>query len=348
MATALELVNRVRRQLRWNDTASFTASEDKAVLDAVNAAVAVIFERWDWECDVRHDGVLFTMPEITSTGCSITTDTTTLTWGSGDDGGDTYAAASIENVTNPVVYAVLTDDTDYGDTAFRVSDLAVVTSGFFTVTEANLASRFPGATDSSAGVTLVANTYVLPSTVRKVMRVRHQERDVALLEAERFHLFDRAVQRPHDSTSDNPDVIVMGGIETSTTYTALLTDTSTAVTGPSVTLWPTPSSELLLNYSYLMKRAEMTATTDTLANADRSLEDLVVQLAYARCVQNYVGDADAGTGLAIEQRVLGLAKDLYANQTKDPNRRRVMSSNFDDCAGRVDFGRMPRNFGTGS
>lgn len=347
MATALELVNRVRRQLRWPDTASFTSEEDRAVLDQVNAAVATIFEGWDWECDIRHDGVLRTMPSRTETALSFTTASTTVDWPN-TDSGLAYTETMGALATNPIIQIVATDDTGFGDTSFRVTDVATALSGFFTITRATLAEAFPGTTDTSASATICANSYVLPSTVRKLLSVRSQEQSIRLEEAERFQFFDRYIQKPHETISDETELVIFGSIGTSTTGTALLADPIAAVTGPFALLYPTPDTTQVYHYSYLLRRAEFTATTDALSNVDRSLEDLVVRLAYARCVQNYVGDADAGTGIGIEQRVLGLARDLHANQGKDPNRRRVLGSNFAECGGVADFGRFPRNYGTGT
>lgn len=348
MATALQLVNRVRRQLRWGDTASLARDDDKAILDAVNAAVAVIFETWDWECDLRHDGALITFPHTTYTGRDVTASTYSQISSSGST---EYTALADAEVKRASLRVVVTTDANLGDTALRVD--YVWYSTFSTTSNAVLDSVGLTAATATAAVEYMANEYALPATVRKVLSVRHQESNVRLEETDQCQTFDRIVQRPHETISDNPELVVVGGMVRMTEDVGSTAGLPTPYTpeyqyGLGFWVYPTPSTSMRLDYSYLVKHEDMAETTDTLANVDRVLEDFVVQLAYARCINNFVGDADPGAGLALEQRVMNMARVYHANQGKDPSRRRVIGSNFCEGFGSPDFGRFPRNFGTGT
>lgn len=344
MATALTLVNRVRRELKIGETTTFTDLVSKRVLDAVNDSVATIFGNWDWDCDIRHDGIQQCCPEINyaATG-GITNGSATVTLPTASPS----PFATIET-NRGVPRAVFTEDTAYGDTALRITTHA---SGISVV----LDKSWPGTTDASATVQVVTNQFMLPVTVRKVLSVRHQETQVRLEEANRSQAFDRIIQRPHETVDDQPELVLIGGQDrhlynSGTSYSAAQI---AAQTWTSMTVYPTPSTAILLHYSYVIAHAEMTATTDTLDYVDRSLESIVVKLAFARCMQdtavpvaNFGGIANAG--VALEQRALGEAQALHRNQSRDPGRHRVLGSNFSNSRAAVDFGRLPRNYGTGT
>jgi hypothetical protein len=112
-------------------------------------------------------------------------------------------------------------------------------------------------------------------------------------------------------------------------------------------VYPTPDSAILLHYSYLIQRSDLAATTD-IFTSDRSIESLVVKLAFARCMQDAVGDFNPEAGMALEQRVMREAASLHMNQGRDPGRHRVLGSNFCETRGSIDFGRLPRNYGSGT
>lgn len=354
MATALQLVNRVRRELRQGDKQSFGDELSVAILDKVNSAISTIFEGWDWDCDIRHDGIIHTLAARTSeTNLSLTVNDATVTWPSADDGAVVWeAVANDSKATNPIISLTVTSDSTFGDTAFRLGSIYYGTSGFYTVTTAELETEWPSSTTSTASGMLCANAYVMESTVRKILSVRSQERALRLEERGRCQDFDRYYQRPHETISDNTELVVVGGTATSTDGAngqgaSLVDPPIYAKTGLFVLLWPTPSSESILNFSYLRTHSEMTATTDQLANVDRFLEDMVVRLAFARVQQSDIGDADVAGGLAIEERVLRHLAMAHANQGRDPGRRRWLRSNFGGRDG-SDFGKWPRNFGSGS
>ena len=327
MPTALQLVNRVRRKLRIPDTTSFTKSEDLLLLDLVNEAKDTVLELREWDFDVRHDGHLTTVANTTGSGSSLT---------HGAGGATMTIVESFPTAPNNFIgRIVFTHDTNYGDTAYRVS---VWESTTVTVPDANSAISTTSPTYS-----IFANEYVLPSNVRKVLSVRHQESDIRVEEIDRSVRFDRFVQRPQESITDTPDLIYVGGIGTATKSTSSASDTDGIIFMP----WPTPSAVLDLDYSYCIRHGELTTTASTLDNVDRYAVDLIVDLAYGKALQSDFGN-NKEEGIAIERKVIAFSKDFETNDDRMPNRRlRLRSLDHVGSSGR-DFGRLPnggRNFG---
>jgi len=193
------------------------------------------------------------------------------------------------------------------------------------------------------------NEYVLPVTVRKVLSIRHQESPLRLEEMNRSQVYDRIVQRPHETISDQPLIAIIGG-KSRTLYSTDSTYLEGQVnnqTWTSMLVYPTPDTSIVLHYSYMVARPDLTNVSDFLG-ADRSIETLLVKLAFARCMQDAVGDFNPEAGMALEQRVLREVSALHTSDQRDPGRHRVLGSNFCESSGGIDFGRLPRNYGTGT
>jgi hypothetical protein len=343
LATALQLVNRVRRKLRWGDTTAFTDDQSLVALDAVNAALALVFEGWDWDCDVRHDGVLLTFADETLPTITVTNSSTDIS-----DATDTELANAIATADDrrACLRFLVEADSTVGDVAGRIAWGWYNTSTF--TGYATLDSAYLG-TSGSVSMRVIANQYGLPTTVRKVLSVTHQGTNVRLEEIQRTQVFDRMVQRPHETVSDMPSVVAIGGTVAATVRSSNATsapDTPSEELYPSMLIYPTPSTAYQLNYSYLVQRSALTATTDTVTNLTRTLEDAITDLAFARCMSDVSGEFDPEAGLALEERTLRRVQKLHANQYRDTGRRRVLGSNFCQPARGVNFGALPRNFGS--
>jgi len=343
VTTALQLVNRVRRELRWGDTADFTDDLSKVVLDRVNDAQATIFGTWDWDCDIRHDGVLTTWPEVNDFDCFVTNGSTVILSYNASLSADLLTAYD----RRAVLRFLVTSDATQSDIAGRIAwgqNIILSVTSYFAAS-----AKWLGTTTSSESLMrIVANEYGLPSTVRKVLSVTSQGKELRLEEVGRSQIYDRAVQRPHDRVEDNPEIVAIGGRSAITGLRSEgITIAPTEELYQTILIYPTPSSAYQLNYSYLIQRSDLSAVTDTL-NADRSIETQLVKLAFARCMQDAVGDFNPEAGMALEQRVMRETAALHQNDKRDPGRHRVLGSNFRECSGGVSFGRLPRNYGTGT
>lgn len=328
MPTALQLVNRVRRKMRVPDTTDFAKSENLLLLDLVNEAKDMVLELRDWEFDIRHDGHLSTVANTTGSGSGLVHGASAATM--------TINESFPTSANSFIARIVFTHDTSYGDTAYRVS-LWDGTS--VTVPDANSAISTTSPTYS-----IFANEYVLPSNVKKILSVRHQESDIRVEEIDRSVRFDRFVQRPQESITDTPDLIYVGGIGTATKSDAANPDTDGIIFMP----WPTPSLVLDFDYSYIERHDELTAVDSQLDNVDRYAVDLIVDLAYGRAQQSEFGN-NKEEGIAIERKVLGISKDFETNDGRMARRKlRLRSLDHVGSSGR-DFGRLPnggKSFGS--
>lgn len=328
MPTALQLVNRIRRKLRLPDTSDFAKSENLLLLDLVNEAINTVLELRDWDFDIRHDGHLTAVANSTGSGSGLSF---------GASGATMTINESLPASASPFVARIIfTHDTNYGDTAYRVS---VWNGTTVTVPDAN-----PDISTTSPTYSIFANEYVLPDARRKILSVRHQESDIRVEEVDRTIRFDRFVQRPQESITDTPDLIYVGGRGLATKSNAADADNDGLLFMP----WPTPSLALDFDYSYLQRHDELTTTTDTLDNVDRYAVDLIVELAYGRSLQSDFGN-NKEEGIAIERKVIGQSKEFETNDNRMPNRRLPLRSH-DRSAGRIqDFGQLPnggRTFGS--
>lgn len=331
MTTALSLVNRVRRLLREEDVTSFVSTDllSNTLLDLLNESKHDILETRIWDFDKRQDGELVTQAPLTGTDASFVN-------GSASYAFSTTAPTSVAG--NWVAKLIATDDSSYGDTAFRVVSSGTSGGGC----SGDLAVLFPGTSSlGAASFTVVFDEYLLPSTVRAVTSVRHQENDLRLIEVDKELGLDRVVQRPHEEQSTQPEFVYVGSTIT-TTYNS--DSASEGSTGIGLRLHPTPSAALVLSYSYIYRHADMSSATDSLDNVDGSVEDLIVRLAYARAMKTGIGN-EPQVGVLLEREVFARADALYAGHARDPMARTVIRPHF---AGRIGagFGKLPRNFGS--
>ncbi len=327
MSTTLQLVNRLRRRFREEDITALGDDLSTFLVDLLNESKRDLLEAYNWDFDMRTDGELVTMPTVTSVVVAnngFNTFTATLT-----------AAQVVGQYA--VAKAIITSDAAYGDTAIRVVYLV---PGVISLL--GLAIDWPGTSNAAATIRLVFDEYVLPSIVRAVTSVRHQEQDLQVIEVDRDIGLDGYAPRPHGDIGDAPDRVFIGKRATSTYDTSA--QDSTEVSGITLKLDPTPSSALLISYSYIYRHPDC-SDTQGLDGVDPSIEDLIVRLAEARGTMSGLG-SDVQTGAAMETEVLNRAAALHGNQRRDPLRRVIIQPTFGGRSIPSGFGRFPRSFGS--
>jgi hypothetical protein len=331
VSSALTLVNRVGRLFREEDAAALTETFASQILDLVNEAKREILESMSWQFDQRHDGVVTTAAPITGTATSVSGTAVVL---SGITTSQIVPSAS----TASVARIVFTADTAFGDTAFRIVSSA--DSGG--VANLVLATSFPGTVSASTAVSIVFDEQVLPSTVRAVLSVKHQEGDIELRHLTR-NLLDSVRQRPHESTSNAPTVATVGGTGESTYNSS---SASNGTRGTLFTVNPVSSEKLTFDYSYYYRHPDLSASQD-LVNVDPAVEDLIVRLAYARGMQSGIGN-EPEVGVALETEILGnsrrpgRARELNAGLRRDALDRIVITPRR-TYRSTYGFGRVPRS-----
>jgi hypothetical protein len=331
MATALELVNRLRRKHQLEAVTALGDDDSTVLLDHLNEAKRDLLEAYTWDFDLRTDGELITMPTLSATV--------------GVSNGLTSANTASFTISSLVFYPavarmIVTSDATYGETAFKIE--SAVTSG--PLVQMNLVSGWPGTTSASATASIVFDEYVLPSTVRAVTSVRHQERDLQLVETDRDVGMDAWAPRPHANQGSDPWLVFIGKRVAATYNTA---DSTTELAGISIKFDPTPSTtSLVFSYSYVYRHPDLSASQD-LEGVDPPVEDAIVRLAEARTYMSGFGGGDVELGAAMETEVINRVAALKGNSRRDPARRYVIGPSLSSSGNPVyGFGRLPRNFGS--
>ena len=354
MATALQLVNRVRRLHRFGDAANLSDNLSVGLLDRVNNALETVFEERTWQFQIHNDGFINTTPLIEST--------------TGEFVSVTSRSTNFAMSGSPLNF-IDTDPSPFGDD--RLMELVLlsnfITGGevpfsgtSFLVDNGNLNSSadtmngvffepWPGQT-GLATYQFFVRQYILPTTVRSVLSVKHQEQPVQLFFSEEFLDYDRTFPRPWDDTGD-PDFVIVGGWSKSSRDTAFTGGAGGAlpqVEGIKMIVHPVPPAPdagaaggQVINYSYIFREPTLTAPDDETSIIPESILSVVVDLAYARSLQGGIGN-DPTTGFTMERRVLQDVVRKYAAQKADSYLTNSVRSRDDIRRSRVAIGRLPR------
>jgi hypothetical protein len=150
--------------------------------------------------------------------------------------------------------------------------------------------------------------------------------------------FYKAYPTPHEYLDDSPDFVVVGGSGV-TTYDAGAASAGTR--GLVMRIFPVPSADGWLNYSYIYQQPLLTSITDELTGVPERILQLIVDLAYARSMQTGVG-GEPTTGIALEQRTLREIARKYAAGRADALRPTPLRSLEQVYPLKVEVGRIPR------
>lgn len=327
MSTALQLVNRIRRKLRMGpDLSAFSSTDEltNVLLDMLNEGKREVLEHREWDFDIRHDGILKCVKERTyTTGTSVVS--LTNIGNTGVDVSATYSGSLRSRV-------MVTSDATYGDTSFIITNITN-TGGNDVYT---IGVGWPGSTDGAASLKIFASEYILPSTVRDVLSVRHEEGEIALHFLDKSTELDPALPNPNLDSSDQPEAVYVGSTVRNTTL-----DGADPSYGLGMMVHPIPSENVVIHYSYRYRHPDLTAATSEIENVPAHVEDLIVDAAVARAQMS--GVANDPTLAALNVREVRRRADEAVKMTRpDPGRRRSLRSH-DRRATRDQFGSRPRN-----
>jgi len=315
MSTALELINRLRSKAREEQITAFASGDDLniALLSELNQAMRIILEERTWAFSHRSDGMMMMRLSFTETtgaftynavtGATLTLSDLALPVNNNDLGG---------NFTSSLV---LTGHSTHGNTAWDLVTCRISGASSFTATPPTL----PVAIVSGTGWQIFTYQYALPTTVRAITDIWHQEGDIQIFQESETD-FRQLVPRPNEEHGSLPRVAFVGGTIIPTTTTAGTTGTEVE----SIKFWPISGSADILNYRYIKRYSNLSAATDTLSGVPLSVEDLIVQLAYARQLQSI--QADPQRGLEMEGRVMSEVERKHRNLRFDPRRSRELRS----------------------
>lgn len=328
MSTALELVNRMRRKRRDATSSVITDRQGIAYLDILNSAITAVLEERTWNFQTRSDGRLNLIPSYTGSLATLTPGSAafTITAPSG-------ISATTDLANGFVLRLIVTSDPVYGQTAFPILNVTYSAGGGGSVT-GNLRAAWTGNAFVANGLwRLFAYEYVLPSIVKQVTNVIHQERPVALEFEERDYSFETLVPRPQDYIGGDPECVMVGG-QVQPTYDLLGT---VSVYTDAAKIFPPPDSEAALDYSYIYRQARLVAASDSLF-APYVVEDIIVELATARAISML--EKDPQIGLPLERRVMDDIRRVHANQSSQPSKHNTIKT-FDQMRPRATMRWLP-------
>ena len=263
--TSLELLNRVRLFRRQPETTVIATPEDQVTLNAINMAIEDVLSTRRWEFDLRSDGQLALRGKkdglLLGTTAGSTSGTLTII---GVVGADVFGDYVVKVQPDGI--------TDYANTALRVE--SAITSGgnaAFLVFE----FPFPDTNSPAVDCELHYGEYILPDTVREVVRASYQEDPISLDQVDPTVRYSEIFPRPHDYFGP-PEALAVGGFDVPT-YNAHL---DAPDPGLRMAVWPVPDEDYIVNYSYYYRHPELVASTDTLVGVPNAVvNDIVLQAA---------------------------------------------------------------------
>lgn len=345
MATALQLINRIRRLHRFHDVSEFAANDrfTTVLLDLLNSAQREVLETETWDFDERHDGTLRPVPRWTITnGIGVTNQSSVITLlGSSN--------VSRYTVANALARLVVTDDSRYPNTAFRIRSWQA--SGVDTI--GLLAEPWPGVTDGFATGFVVAYEYGLPDSRRSIYAARHEETPLFIEQVSSGDSFASQIPRFHENEDTPAEVLRVGGVIEPTLDSG---SGGSAAFMTRVALWPVPTAEspteesnYQIEYDYTRARQDLTGVASTLDGVPVSVEDLIVDLAYARSHLAGVG-SDPQLGSLLEKQVLARTERIRSGRRPGRGERHPIRSIEHASGSRrrptSGWGRLPRTFGS--
>lgn len=275
-ATLLQMVNRFRRKLKYEDVSSFSSSDDltTAAIDCINEAKRDVLENHEWDFDIRSDGILKTIAPLTYTDQAFTTTPGEI----GIFGSTDYAAITGGSSRSRIA---ITEDTSFGDTYFIINSSSHPATADRHVIE----TSWPGSTFdlvSLGNAAILTAEYVLPTTIRDVLTVKVEEVDTLVEFVDGASDLEQLVPNAFEETSDVPEVCFVGGSTTPTVATG-----TTATPGLGIWIYPVPASVYVVRYTYRYRHPALSATTDTLYVQDHIIDD-IIDLALARAMRTRI------------------------------------------------------------
>lgn len=246
--TALQLINRVLLYRRQPEISAYqaTSPEHAATLNALNMAKEDILAPRRYEFDLRHDGQLATKASLSSGSLSPT-----LVMATGSTSGVlTFSPGTLaEDYLNGdyVARLIPTGDDDYSDTAFRV----ISSLPSFNVATLN----FPFASPKpfvSTTCDMVYSEYLLPDTVREVVRASYEQEELSLDQIDSTARFDELFPS-YTYDTGYPRSFNVGGYDTGTHFTTTDPDPKLRAI-----VWPIPDDEYIITYSYYYRHPDFT------------------------------------------------------------------------------------------
>jgi hypothetical protein len=292
-----------------------------------------VLEGGEWSFDVRHDGKAYfptnqsgTNGEFGTGSIYDNTDVATLTYSGDTDTGEVFEDVDLAGFrmgSTSIKSRIKPTGSDFGNTSWGITSVTYGATEFTLALDNSL--FFTPISDSTW--TSYCNEVVLPSTVKEVMSASNRGLDVALRFIDRSVGFDTAVPRPDTVFNSSPEIIYVGSTVTSTSLLGTWPNLSnaTATTGTGMMIWPVPSQDIWIDYSYRQQHVDLAAATDLWTNVPddvlRVIQKLALQNAFSSSIRN-----DVRMSAKIQQENAVRWARAIAKHDSQPNLRRVPPS----------------------
>ena len=302
-ATALQLVNRVRRRRRLDDVASISKVEDLAALDSINNAMEEVLSSDRWEFDLRRAQMTL---RGRLTGCVATNSPSVLS---------SFVIVRSDGleiadlVGDYVTRLLVTGSTEYSQTAFRINYSAAILGG---VSAAVSCATDADETISAAEAEIFQAEYILPDTVRDIVRVTYQQETLALEQIDPVVEFDELYPSPSIEYGP-PQSVSVGGLDVGTYLSTGSADDAAL----RMVVWPVPDDSYVLDYTYYYRHPELTTATDTLDGVPPNIVAKIVDLAATQMKTFYEKDYGALALSAETRRSIGEMHRRSKGQSAD-------------------------------
>jgi hypothetical protein len=327
--TALTAVERVSRRLKLSPVSSFTDQHAPTLLDFLNESIHEVLETAEWDFLTRHDGELVVVPKVA------------YDFGTGLGPFTVNNGSLIVTALGQVDHAqfvgdfrsrlVVTDSASHPRTSFAIASAEHPGAS----DRYHLETPWPGTSEILRNGFVYVVDYQLPTTVRDVLSVRHEEDEIAIQFVDRTTTFDQLIPSAHLDEQDSPDLVIVGGSVTSTFETA----SGSATTRLGLMVWPVPTVAYMLSYSYRYLHPDLSAETDVI-DAPNPVVDLLIDKAMAKAYRSAVAN-DPELADRIESDVARRFQRLLLQNSAQPQRRMVLRSH--DHATTPPIGSRPTN-----
>lgn len=257
---------------RQPEVPSYSALDPEHVvtLNALNMAKEDILGTRRWEFDLRHDGQLGLMASSESRSVNLT-----FAYQVGIPNVATVAYTSLtgdindEIASDCIIRVVPSGVADFSDTAIRLTAYNASSNDYIALVRIPVSPT----TDINGTCGLIYAEYLLPDTVREVVRASFDQNELSLEQLDPTVQFDESIPSPH-LESGQPRILSVGGFDRAT-Y-----DLTGAIPDPKLRaiVWPIPDNPYIISYSYYYKHADLTTGTDTWDGIpDWAINDIVWQ-----------------------------------------------------------------------
>jgi hypothetical protein len=312
--TLLDSINRLRQLQRSEGISATSAAQlDHATARGLlNDAASDVLNLHRWSFLRRYDGFAFYPAMFSVTTGGIFTSSASV-HRLNQSNANAWAAGDAQDFSTRVRAKLrITSSAEFPDTSFPVQNFD--TGAHFQVSIAPLVYEGVNITANGAWE-VYTHEYVLPATVRRVLDVFDQEGDVSVTFVDRD--LDGMPIRPSDHYNDRAYDVAVGGTVTSSKLNA-----GSSATGDALTIWPPPSEDVYVQYSYLYRYADLVNDTDVWTGVPEEIIKLIQNVAFEKSLDSNVED-DLRRGATWHGKNQGMLQRLLQQDARDPNRRLV-------------------------